>query len=231
MAGKEKSNSSKTAHVMNLLSKNRPTESAGEASAESAQAGKPRVEKKAAVVPPLITSLASDASVSLIIKSALEESLEAELEGQQEDAAAPSLPGKSAPHAEESSVEVPRKAPPEPVQAEVPVEAVVPNTAHTVSEAPVSEAKDADKTTCVNVMQVLVEESAERYIKMFGLCQCPRCITDVKALALNNLQPKYVVMNEREMVPRITVYEGKFSSAVTAQILRACAVVRDQPRH
>ena len=33
----------------------------------------------------------------------------------------------------------------------------------------------------------LVEEKAERYVKMFGLCPCPRCVADVKALALTRL--------------------------------------------
>jgi hypothetical protein len=86
-------------------------------------------------------------------------------------------------------------------------------------------------TTYVNVMQILVEENAEKYMNMFGLCQCPRCVADVKALALNNLIPKYVVMREGEMVPRITLYEGRFQTAVTAQILRACQSVMANPRH
>jgi hypothetical protein len=80
-------------------------------------------------------------------------------------------------------------------------------------------------------MQILVEENTEKYMNMFGLCQCPRCVVDVKALALNNLQPKYVVMKEGEMVPRITLYEGRFQTAVTAQILRACQSVMANPRH
>lgn len=80
-------------------------------------------------------------------------------------------------------------------------------------------------------MQVLVEENAEKYIKMFNLCDCPRCVTDVKALALTNLTPKYVVMNEGEMVPRITVYEKRYKSSVIAQLLQACKVVAEKPHH
>lgn len=80
-------------------------------------------------------------------------------------------------------------------------------------------------------MQVMVQERAERYIQMFGVCQCPRCRADVEALALNNLQPKYVVVQHIEQIPRLTVYENQFNSTVTAQILRACQVVLENPRH
>ena len=95
---------------------------------------------------------------------------------------------------------------------------------------PVSPSSDST-LSYVNVMQILVEEKAEKYMKMFGLCTCPRCQIDVKAIALNNLPPKYVVMSTGEFVPRLTVYEGKYSSAITAQLLRACKLVMESPRH
>jgi competence protein ComFB len=97
--------------------------------------------------------------------------------------------------------------------------------------APLTPAATGSPITCVNVMQVLVDENAEKYVKMFGLCECPHCMADVKALALNNLQPKYVVMENGHVVPRISVYEGRYQAAVTAQILRACTTVMEQPRH
>jgi hypothetical protein len=90
---------------------------------------------------------------------------------------------------------------------------------------------ELEGTTYVNVMESLVEESVGKYMDMFGLCHCPRCVADVKALALNNLPPKYVVMKQGEVIPRITVYEGRFRTAVTAQILRACQAVLENPRH
>ena len=92
-------------------------------------------------------------------------------------------------------------------------------------------ANPADELTYVNVIQSLVEELAPRYIKMFGLCSCPRCRIDVVALTLNNLIPKYVVMKKHDMIPMLTVYEGRFSSTIFAQLTRACKAVMDSPRH
>jgi DNA mismatch repair ATPase MutL len=186
--------------------------------------------------------MTSDAAVSETIKNALEDALEAETAPQ------------TAPPPKESPVETNAETQPEAVES--PVRATVPESNDVTSaQAPAQEAnaqssaqetntaelvpQKLDKsrwdglsgTTYVNVMQILVEENTEKYMKMFGLCQCPRCVVDVKALALNNLPPKYVVMKEGEMVPRITLYEGRFQTAVTAQVLRACQSVMANPRH
>ena len=83
----------------------------------------------------------------------------------------------------------------------------------------------------INVMQVLVEEKAPKYVQMFGLCSCERCMEDVKAYTLNHLPPKYVVLEPGDRIPRLTVYEGKLTSDITAQLLQACKVVMERPHH
>jgi hypothetical protein len=80
-------------------------------------------------------------------------------------------------------------------------------------------------------MERLVEASTRKYMEMFGLCTCPRCVTDVKALALTNLPAKYVVVEKRAEGPRTTLYEGRYRTTVTAQILRACQTVMENPHH
>lgn len=87
------------------------------------------------------------------------------------------------------------------------------------------------KTTHVNVIDVFVEENTLRYMDMLGVCKCPRCVADVKAYALNHLTPKYVVVDAGESIPRITLYEHQFSTAVTTQLLNACNVVKNSPHH
>lgn len=153
------------------------------------------------------------------------------------------LPEVEAP-AEEPAVEPAPAAAPE-VVAEIPAEepttapeaaANEPIPAEPVVEmdqepAPPTQFKVDAHTTYVNVMETLVEEKANKYIDMFGLCKCHRCIADVKAYALNHLTPKYVVMRTGEVIPRITLYENQFSAVVTAQILNACKIVMASPRH
>ena len=115
------------------------------------------------------------------------------------------------------------------------------------SAAPVSEAAQPDEPASApaviqeevdpsapvlqNVMLQLAEERAEKYMKMFGLCQCARCKSDVLALALNNLTPRYVVMPASGLSPRLDMYGNRFNSEITAQLLHACKIVMEHPRH
>jgi len=220
MASKDKT--SKTARVMNLLSKKSDPAVEEEAAAE----------KPSAPVPPIVTSMAPDAAVSVQIKNALEDALEGELgsqpAAQPEPASAPVQQAASAPQTEP----VP-KPQPEPAPEPEPVAEAAPHAAESAPEPP-TEWKDPlypENPGYINVMQVLVEEKAPKYVKMFGLCDCARCMEDVKAYALNHLPPKYVVLEPGDRVPRLTVYEGKFSSDIVAQLLQACKVVHATPHH
>ena len=118
---------------------------------------------------------------------------------------------------------------PEPVQpAPAPVEKAEPAPEE---EPHFKEPLIPDNPGYINVMQVLVEEKAPKYIQMFGLCPCERCLADVKAFTLNHLPSKYVVIERGDLIPRLTVYEGKFTSDVTAQLLQACKVINERPHH
>ena len=270
MATNKKSSSSKTARVMNLLSKSReeaPVEQTSAAAPEvQDQAVQPAPVAEATPAPapapapthttPLISSMQADSAISNQVMSALESALEDELSEAQEGAApTPAAPVESettveaepvVAQAEEDIVEEPVVEKSVEAQSEIappPVETV----SASVEPAPAAHAQaetenfaepapptrfqiDAD-TTYVNVMETLVEEKANKYIDLFGLCKCPRCVADVKAYALNHLNPKYVVMRTGEVIPRITVYENQFSAVVTAQILNACKIVMSSPRH
>ena len=83
----------------------------------------------------------------------------------------------------------------------------------------------------MNVMESLVEAKAPRYINMFGLCPCKRCTVDVKALTLTNLQPSYIVRRRAEAHAMLTVYENRFASDITAQLIQACKQVMLTPHH
>lgn len=217
-------NSSKTAHVMNLLSKNRgaAAEPAAEPKAEAAVQTEPVPQAEAAPkaepapsapVAPIISSINADAAVSSQIKDALEAELEV-------------APQTSARKAEPQ---------PAPVQPSAPVrqEAPAQEKVSVPQEAPAPQAArpEEDKPAYINVMQILVDEKADEYMKMFGICCCDKCRVDVRAYALNHLPPKYVVLSQNERVPRLTVYESRFSSDITAQLIQACKKVMLTPHH
>ena len=279
MSASKESNSSKTAHVMNLLSRNRatPAEAPAEAAprevaaqpTETAVSPSPApapVESAPQSVPPtspIIASLSSDHAISSQIKDALASSLEelAESEPVAETPAAPVV--EEAPQPEpvaetpvapvveeapqpESVVETPAapvveevpqpepvaETPPEPVVEEAPQpEPVAETPAEPVVEEPAAEKPGEEEVICANIMEILVERKAETYMELFGLCCCDRCKMDVQALALTELPAKYVVMGKNELPLRLSLYEGRMNTAITAQILRACKVVLAEPRH
>ena len=283
MSASKESNSSKTAHVMNLLSRTRANPAAEAAAQEKAvqpaEAAVPPTPTAAAPAPapapaesapqstpptsPIIASLSSDHAISSQIKDALASSLEelAESEPVAETPPAPVVeevpqpkPVVETPPAPVVE-EVPQpkpvvETPPAPVVEEVPQpksvaeepaapvieevpqpEPVVETPPAPVAVDSAAEKPDEEEVICANIMEILVERKAETYMELFGLCCCDRCKMDVQALALTELPAKYVVMAKNELPLRLSLYEGRMNTAVTAQILRACKVVLAEPRH
>ena len=228
---KKNAKSSKTAHVLNLLAPGgeseaiRPPavsqaeppapEAAGTAEgAPSPESVSPPAEGAVSAVRPLAPPIlevarSNDEQVSLQIKDALESELLSELE--------------TASSADEPEAEPESELVPEPEPEPVPEPAPAPR--------PAPPAPDPDELVVVNIMEALVEEKASRYIQMFGLCTCPRCIADVKALTLTNLQPSYIVRRRAEAHAMLTVYENRYNSTIFAQLTRACKIIADNPRH
>ena len=204
---------SKTARVMSLLSK-KPDPAASEEAAE-------------ADLPPIVSSMVPDAQVSAQIKNALEDTLEGELSPAQEEP----VPAPQ-PEPVQQAAPIPQLKPePSPVQQKEPDPVPVPPAPEEPPEVRFQEPLHPVNPGYINVMQVLVEDKAPRYVKMFGLCSCERCMEDVKALTLNNLPSKYVVLEPGDRIPRLTVYEGRFASDITAQLLTACKMVMAHPHH
>ena len=112
-----------------------------------------------------------------------------------------------------------------------PVPAPIPAPSRAAAESHEKEASEEADYTCLNVTQSLVEEKADKYIKMFNLCGCKRCRTDVIALALSNLPAKYVVVKNKDINPRLSFYESKYSPAVITQVMSACKRVHERPHH
>ena len=274
MSASKESNSSKTAHVMNLLSRTRANPAAEAAAQETAvqpaEAAVPPTPTAAAVPPtpaaaapapapapaesapqstpptsPIIASLSSDHAISSQIKDALASSLE-ELAESEPVAETPPAPVVEEVPQPKPVVETPpapvveevpqpksvAEEPAAPVIEEVPQpEPVVETPPAPVAVDSAAEKPDEEEVICANIMEILVERKAETYMELFGLCCCDRCKMDVQALALTELPPKYVVMAKNELPLRLSLYEGRMNTAVTAQILRACKVVLEEPRH
>ncbi len=226
---KPKKNTSKTARVLGLLTSPPPSE-------EPVESAPPKPKPK-----PQPPKPSEDTVVEAQVRSALESELTDPLPSQEETPPVsvpspepPPLPPVREEEEEEGPLPAepfPEEGPAEPEPPAPPkIQAGTPRTV-TIRAQPQPHLEDEQDFTCFNVMQALVESKAEKYMKLFGLCTCSRCHTDVVALALTNLPAKYVVASNEEMVPLLSVYEGTYSAAVISQVMNACKRVMAYPRH
>lgn len=91
--------------------------------------------------------------------------------------------------------------------------------------------KDGERFYYVNVLEEIVKERVETYMRRFGVCMCPRCVADTTALALNGLPPKYVVIDKKSGSPMFNYLEMQYAGAVVTQLSQACVIVKNQPNH
>lgn len=120
-------------------------------------------------------------------------------------------------------------APASPSAAQQPPSSVKAQSALPQSSSP-TQANESDGIEYINIMQALVDEKAPKYIQLLGVCPCSRCLADVKALALSRLEPKYIVVRKSQKL-LYSAYENHYNAAVISQIISACRVVIENPRH
>ena len=256
MAAKKGGKSTKTAHVLNLLTAPGGAEresvplpddpESGDAPAEAAETAE-GTESAAApgrpLTPPVLeVARANDEQISEQIRDALESELAAALEAELGGASAPRttapppaepepIPALT-PEPEPEAASAPELAPaPQPVPEPQPEPATAPQPEPAPQPAKEPARPPKQDWVVLNVMEKLVELKAPRYISMFGLCGCERCAADVRALTLTNLQPHYITVPRSEAHAMITIFESRFNSTIFAQLTRACKIVMDNPRH
>ncbi len=96
------------------------------------------------------------------------------------------------------------------------------------AEAP----KDAeDEFHFINIGEMLIKDKVMEYMERFDVCTCSRCVADTMAIALSNLTPKYVVSDDSDVVPFLSYYESKFTNQIMTELTKACLTVSANPRH
>lgn len=83
----------------------------------------------------------------------------------------------------------------------------------------------------VNYMEKLVDNNIDAVIERVGVCSCDKCKLDIKAIALNNLPPKYVVTTIGAVYVKLEMLEEQFSIDVSKEITKACMKVKNSPQH
>ena len=83
-------------------------------------------------------------------------------------------------------------------------------------------------TIMVNIREKMVLEKLDEALEKFKCCTCFFCRQDVTTMALNNLQPKYIITTEED-IDKIIATENY--EEVTQAIMKAILHVKQHPRH
>jgi competence protein ComFB len=83
-----------------------------------------------------------------------------------------------------------------------------------------------------NYMEDVVDHLLPSILDNFPeACRCSQCIEDVKALALNNLQPLYAVTEKGNVYVKVNELIVQFRTDAITQIVNAIETVSRNPRH
>lgn len=82
-----------------------------------------------------------------------------------------------------------------------------------------------------NIMELLVEQMYDNVVSTLDCCICPLCRNDIIAYALNQLPPKYVGLRDGEAYAKQFILLKEYRTQIAAALVRAAAVVRENPRH
>ena len=83
-----------------------------------------------------------------------------------------------------------------------------------------------------NYMEDAVDRVFDKMLpNLPGICKCEICVNDMKALALNNLKPKYVATHTGEVYSKVSQLHIQSETDVILELTAASEVVKKRPRH
>lgn len=90
----------------------------------------------------------------------------------------------------------------------------------------------AEELTFRNYTEDLVDDTLKDYwTQMDDVCKCRRCYYDTKALALNNLPPKYIVSNNGEVHVKIDNFKVQNQVDIAKEVAKAIMIVNSNYSH
>ena len=63
------------------------------------------------------------------------------------------------------------------------------------------------------------------------ICTCDKCKLDIAAIALNNLKPKYVVVEKGEVYSEVNTLNYQLDADLIKEIVKAIDIVGANPHH
>ncbi len=94
--------------------------------------------------------------------------------------------------------------------------------------SPVMQLRPGKNLVLVNLAEQLVADRLDAVFEKFNCCRCDKCRHDVAALALNTVQPQYVVTTLEE-IPALL--EAADTREIPGALVKAILHVKNHPKH
>ncbi|WIF94524.1 late competence development ComFB family protein [Caminicella sporogenes] len=83
-----------------------------------------------------------------------------------------------------------------------------------------------------NYMEVVIDRILPELLSGFeDICKCEKCQMDIKAIALNNLKPHYIVSEKGRLYEKVYEMDMQFCVDVMKALINAIDIVSKNPRH
>ncbi len=83
-----------------------------------------------------------------------------------------------------------------------------------------------------NYKELAVDHVLPNLLKAFpDICKCDKCLMDIKAIALNNLEPQYVVTERGELYAKVNEMNLQYEANIMKAILDGISLVSSHPMH
>lgn len=87
------------------------------------------------------------------------------------------------------------------------------------------------KIVVYNIMEQIIEDKVKKLIKEIKMCTCDQCCSDVIALALNDLPPRYAVSRVGKVITRLELLDEQTQTDIITAIMFAIKKVSKSPHH
>jgi competence protein ComFB len=82
-----------------------------------------------------------------------------------------------------------------------------------------------------NYKELAVDHVLPNLLRAFpDICKCDKCLMDIKAIALNNLEPQYVVTDKGSLYAQVKEMSLQYEANIMKAVLDGISVVSDNPR-
>jgi len=91
--------------------------------------------------------------------------------------------------------------------------------------------KKSDDYILVNVTEELVRNRVREIMKSYDVCQCNKCFSDICAIVLNKMTPRYVTTEKGSLMSLLATTDIEVQTELTVNILQALMRVKTDPKH